>query len=235
MNRQGHTLPLPMNRTLNYDAVEILTERERKQPRCVWYKSSDRVPFLYISPKARVISSIVAVPLVGSITPKLQASLRRKQTSINIRFRPPSLVPSQSTRCSSVIVMNKSYRWLPITMYRSEISSADSWGHLSRAERMNLTWFNFTFHDTNHVIRISPFKSIKWRHFHESMQPQHRFSFHFRPCGDLTLSSPLHLHIDRSCSVELHAICSLLPLPAFVYAPKIISFRIDRYAFLFLL
>lgn len=70
-----------MNRTLEYVAVEILFDKHRYFSRLSGWEQG-AVPFLYIWPIARVISKSIAVPLVGSIAPKLQASLQSKTESM---------------------------------------------------------------------------------------------------------------------------------------------------------
>ena len=67
-----------MSRTSNYGVVETLVHKDN-QSGSACSDSADGLPFLYISPKTRVISRMVAVPLVGSMAPKLQASLRGKK------------------------------------------------------------------------------------------------------------------------------------------------------------
>jgi hypothetical protein len=70
-----------MNKTLDYVVVEILSNICIRILVPSIYKD-EQVPFLYIWPSARVISRRVAVPLVGSMTPKLQASLQNERISI---------------------------------------------------------------------------------------------------------------------------------------------------------
>jgi len=84
LNQLNHILQHPKNKTLNYDEVETLYEVYFTKLRQILI---DNIPFLCISPRTRVISKRVAVPLVGSMAPKLQASLNYKRTRIYIKMK----------------------------------------------------------------------------------------------------------------------------------------------------
>ena len=72
---QSTRTPLhPTNRTWGFVGVGTLEQRIR-EARLFFAHTCEHPPFLYISPNTRVISRRAAVPLVGSIAPKLQASL----------------------------------------------------------------------------------------------------------------------------------------------------------------
>lgn len=83
MIRWVHIPQHPKNKTSGFDAVEILRRIQSVLVDRDWW---DYWPVRYMSPRTRVISSMVAVPLVGSIAPKLQASLKKHSSLVRLHF-----------------------------------------------------------------------------------------------------------------------------------------------------